>query len=139
MGDLFVRQERPITDEEIAFCERSIPAAFADAASRYPEALALDGDERATYRELAVAADRVAQALNERLGPASEPVGLMFRGTRGLIESLLGVLAAGKIAMPLDLSAPQARVEACLSDSGARLLLGDVSPSPVGDVVSPDA
>ncbi len=139
MADLLVRQERELSEEEIAFCERSIPDVFDEVAARDPEALALGGEERATYGELAAAADRVACGVLERLGGGPEPVGLAFRSMRGLMAALVGVLKAGKFVMPLDLSAPKARFEACLVDAGARLVLGDVASVPTGAVVAPDA
>jgi acyl-coenzyme A synthetase/AMP-(fatty) acid ligase/thioesterase domain-containing protein/acyl carrier protein len=137
-SELYVRQERPMSEDEIAFCERSIPEAFDEVVARDPGALALDGEERATYGELAAAADRIASGLLERLGEDSEPVGLAFRSLTDLVAALLGVLKAGKIAMPIDPSAPQERLEAVLQDSGARLLLGDIR-LPVGEVVELDA
>jgi acyl-coenzyme A synthetase/AMP-(fatty) acid ligase/thioesterase domain-containing protein/acyl carrier protein len=136
--ELCVRQERAMTEDEIAFCERSIPAAFDEAVARDPAALALDGEERATYGELAAAADRIACGLIKRLGGGPEPVGLAFRSLAELTAALFGVLKAGKIAMPIDPSAPRARLDAVLRDSGATLVLGDVR-LPIGEVVRLDA
>ncbi len=136
-SDLYVRQDRAMSEEEIAFCERSIPEAFDEAVARDPGALALDG-ERTTYGELAAAADRIASGLLERLGKHPEPVGLAFRSLSELAAALLGVLKAGKIAMPIDPTAPQERLDAVIRDSGARLLLGDIR-LPVGEVVELDA
>ena len=127
-----------MTPEEVAFCERSVPAAFAEVVSRDPDGLALGGEEPATYGELDEASDRIAEGLVGRLGEGPEPVGLMFASFRGVVEALFGVLKAGKIGMPLDPHAPEARLTRVLEDSGARLLLGDLPTVAVGELVSPD-
>jgi acyl-coenzyme A synthetase/AMP-(fatty) acid ligase/thioesterase domain-containing protein/acyl carrier protein len=139
VADLLVRQARALSEEELAFCERSIPAAFDEVVASDPDAPALDGEERATYGELAAAADRVASGLLERLGARPEPVGLAFRSQRELVGTLLGVLRAGKIAMPIDPAAPPSRVAAMLADSGAGLVLGDLDSRGGRTILSPDA
>jgi acyl-coenzyme A synthetase/AMP-(fatty) acid ligase len=128
MTDVLVPPRRSMTEAEIVARERSIPAAFDDIARRCPDGTALGGAEPMTYRELARAADQVAGGVRARTGEAAEPVGLLFTHFPSFLAALLGVLKAGKIAMPLDRSYPVASLEANLADSGARLLLGDGPP-----------
>ncbi|MEU5863705.1 amino acid adenylation domain-containing protein [Nonomuraea sp. NPDC047529] len=95
-------------------------------ARRTPEATAIVGDEgRLTYRELDEAANALAGALAERgLGRGDRAAVRMAPGAN-LIITLLAVLKAGAAYVPLDVSLPKSRIDFCLEDSKAALLVVD--------------
>ena len=83
-----------------------------------------------TYAELAEHADRIACAVLERLGPGQEPVALLLPQGWKPAAAILGVLAAGKIYVPLDPSYPPAKLRTMLAAAGARLVLTDAEAPP---------
>ena len=97
---------------------------FAAQVSRTPEALALVvGEERLSYRELAVRARSVAVRLRDLgVGPESL-VGVFLSRSSWLVAGLLGILEAGGAYVPLDPAYPRERVAMTLVDSGARVVL----------------
>lgn len=96
---------------------RPLPELFAAQATRTPDALAVLGDhDRLTYRELADAADRLADRLAALgLGPGDR-VGVCVPHSPNLIVALLGILTAGAAYVPLDLDYPAQRLEFITSD-----------------------
>jgi amino acid adenylation domain-containing protein len=115
-------------DFEEGALEQSIPARFAQQVARHPDRVAVKTGQRAsTYHELNRASNRVARAILASLGHGAEPVGLLFANGIGAITALLGTLKAGRFYVPLDPAFPRSRLAAILEDSGARLLVTDVS------------
>jgi amino acid adenylation domain-containing protein len=105
---------------------QSIGRSFETVAERWPERIALDaGCERLCYRELDAAANRVAQRVREVCGPEPARVALIFERPTSLIPSLLGVLKAGAVYVPVDPTFPAARVAYVLKDAEAGLVLCD--------------
>ena len=90
-----------------------------------PHATALvHGGGVVTYAELNAHANRIAHALR-KLGVRPETrVAVCLPRTPALPAALLGVLKAGAAYVPLDPAQPQARHEAVLRLSGAKLLIG---------------
>ena len=76
-----------------------------------------------TYAQLDRAANRVAHALLDRLGPGNEPVALLLPQGIRQVAAVLGALKAGKIYVPLDPARPAPRLAEAIGDSGARLVL----------------
>ncbi|WP_255431350.1 amino acid adenylation domain-containing protein [Streptacidiphilus sp. PB12-B1b] len=108
------------------------------AAESAPDAVALvHRTTELTYSQLNAAADRTARLLLARgVGRGDLVAVCLPRGTE-LITALLGVLKAGAGYLPLDPSAPSARLEFILADSGVPLLLTaravvDTVPLPAG-------
>ncbi|MFO0572465.1 MAG: amino acid adenylation domain-containing protein [Polyangia bacterium] len=94
-----------------------------DAAPESPALRYLDTDT--SYRELDVAANRVAHALRRRgLGPGSL-VALCVERSPLLCAGLLGILKAGAAFVPLDPAYPRDRLALMLRDSAAPLLLSE--------------
>ncbi|WP_225830130.1 non-ribosomal peptide synthetase [Streptomyces sp. NK08204] len=98
-------------------------------AARTPHALAVScGDERLTYGELAVAADRLAVRLRE-LGIGAEggedAVCLMMERSARLPVAILAVIKAGGVYVPLDPRYPESRMRLIMADTGASVLLVD--------------
>src|SRR6185369_2641395 len=95
---------------------------FAEQAARTPDAVALlTNDSSWTYRELAVAAARLAHRLR-RLGVGPEvPVAVLVERSPEMITALLGVLAAGGFFVPLDPGNPQERLAFLMARTGSRV------------------
>lgn len=80
---------------------RSIVERFEDQVARRPDHVVLRSPTQArTYRELDRRANRLARALLARLGPDSEPVGLVVPHDVQMVEALVGVLKAGSSTSP---------------------------------------
>ncbi|AKK28963.1 non-ribosomal peptide synthetase [Mycobacterium sp. EPa45] len=99
----------------------SIPAMFAAQVVRTPDALALTWGERSwSYRELDEATNRFAHLLAGRgIGPGQRVALLLPRSAEAVV-SILAVLKTGAAYVPIDPSAPSARMQ---------LVLGDAEPA----------
>lgn len=103
---------------------RSIVERFEDQVARRPDHVVLRSPTQArTYRELDRRANRLARALLARLGPDSEPVGLVVPHDVQMVEALVGVLKAGKFYVPLDPAYPVDRLRYMARDSGVRAVV----------------
>ena len=102
-------------------------------AARTPDAIAVAyRDQRLTYAELHVRADRLAAHLH-RLGIArGARVGVCAERSPELVVALLGVLKAGAAFVPLDPEYPAERLQFMLKDAEIRVV---VSHAPVRDQV----
>lgn len=105
--------------------------AFFVAAERRPDATALiHRGERVTYRRLADDVRRLSSAIGASLEPG-EMLAFMSVRSPSAITTMLACLVAGVPYVPVDPSAPAARREMILHDSGARVLVvDDRSPIP---------
>src|SRR5262245_30163686 len=106
--------------------EQSIPARFEKQVNQYSERMAIKTQDYAlTYHELNQLANRVAHALLQKNPQREEPVAfLLGHGVRQII-AILGILKAGKIYVPLDVSTPTPRLTAILEDAQASLIITD--------------
>lgn len=106
--------------------EQSLSARFEQQVARYPDHIAVAGDETCLkYAELNRAANRIARVILARLGKGEETVALLFQPGTSIIETILGVLKAGKIYVALDPAYPFARTAYMLEDCEAKLVLTD--------------
>jgi amino acid adenylation domain-containing protein/thioester reductase-like protein len=98
-------------------------------AARTPQAVALiAGDRRWTYRELVSRAAAVARRLRDLGGVGPEvPVGVCVERSPEMVAGILGTLLAGGAYVPIDPKYPEERRTWMLEDSGARVLLDDLS------------
>ena len=99
---------------------------FAQTVRRSPGAPALatlGGTDTLTYAELDAQSNRVAASLAQRGVKRGDIVGLWFRRSVELHVAILGILKAGAAYLPFDADAPIERVERCLADCGATLVL----------------
>jgi surfactin family lipopeptide synthetase C len=104
----------------------SVLGLVADRVGESPDAVAVTGaGGELSYRELAEAARRVAQALAEAGVGAGDLAGVAVERDRLLPAALLGVMAAGAAYLPVDTGLPQARMRLILEDSGAAVVLAD--------------
>jgi amino acid adenylation domain-containing protein len=93
-------------------------------AERTPEAVAVSfGDERLSYRELALRSNRLARHL-QRLGVGPEVrVGICAERSAELIWGLLGILVSGGAYVPLDPGDPAERLAYLVADARVPVLL----------------
>jgi amino acid adenylation domain-containing protein len=91
---------------------------------RTPEAIALiAGEERLSYRELDLRAERMTRRLRA-LGVGPEVrVGIFLHRTSRLLIAMLGTLKAGGAYVPLDPAYPRERLEAILGDAEAPVVV----------------
>lgn len=103
---------------------RSVHALFEAQVRRTPDAPAVRfREERLTYAELDVRANRLAQALRGRgLGPGGRAAIYVRPALEGIV-ALYAVLKAGAAYVPLDPDSPPDRLAYILADSGVSLLL----------------
>jgi amino acid adenylation domain-containing protein len=108
-------------------------------AAAAPDALAIvAGETRWTYRELIDRARGVANRLREQGAGRGAAVGVMAGREPDAIAHLLGVFAAGAVAVPLDPRAPGERNAFITSDAGIRLV-AEGSGSSSGPTFDPPA
>ena len=107
----------------------AITVAFQDCVRRTPAAVALalgsvDGapTETLTYAGLDVRARDLARLLVAKGVKPGDRVGFATRRDFDVIVAMLGVLMAGGVYVPLDLSYPRQRLEFMQRDSGVRII-----------------
>src|SRR5262245_50041591 len=106
--------------------EQSISARFEKQVAHYPDRVALKTrDGTLTYAQLNQRANRVAHALLQRRELLEEPIAFLLGQSERQIATILGILKAGKIYVPLDPSLPTARLASILEDSGASVVVTD--------------
>ncbi|MFC9089789.1 non-ribosomal peptide synthetase, partial [Nocardiopsis dassonvillei] len=104
----------------------TIVDSFRSRVEHSPQAVAVEsGPQRLSYAELDARSNRVARWLVARgVGPEVPVVVSMGRGV-GLVVSLLAVMKAGGVYVPVDPDYPPARQRHIVSGTGARLALVD--------------
>ncbi len=106
--------------------ERLLPDLLAAAAVDRPDSPAVRGrTEEWSYLRLDAAASRVAVALRDSGIREGDRVCVCARKEPETIAALFGILRAGAVFVPLDRSAPLARLAKIAADSGARALIGE--------------
>ncbi|HEY0095678.1 MAG TPA: AMP-binding protein, partial [Archangium sp.] len=97
---------------------------FEEQVARTPDAEALvSGSERLTYAELDARANQLAHHLRGLGVRAESRVVLCLERSPELIVSMLGVLKAGGVYVPVDPAWPEARLQLLLEDCGAAAVL----------------
>ena len=108
---------------------------FQESARRFPDNVALeiqrqDRVERVTFSELARMAESVGAWLSNRLARDAR-VAILAANHPRWVAAYLGIIAAGRIAVPLDTAFHADQVGKLLKDSGASLLFCDAKHLPV--------
>ncbi|MFE9326848.1 amino acid adenylation domain-containing protein [Nocardia sp. NPDC052278] len=119
-----------LADEKVIVAEKDVCAngtayeLFLNQVAHTPDAIALStGSDRYTYRELRAAAGQLANELTTNgVGPETVVALALPRSARSII-SILAVLEAGGAYVPVDLSAPAARIESILRQADPKLIL----------------
>ncbi len=128
-GELQRGLPEPVNDFvrfEVRDIEQSISHRFAHMVERWPERPALRSvTQQMTYADLGAKCAGLAAAILDTVGSSEEPVASLFDQGAPAIAAMLGVLAAGKILVPLDPAFPRERLEYMIRDSGARLIVTD--------------
>src|SRR5262249_25447796 len=115
-----------------------IPARLAEVARRQGDAVALiDGDCRTTYRALLERSTAFAGRLRERLGAAPGPVAVLLPFGARVVESILGILFAGRSYLPLEPSSPDPEIAKFLAAGAAAAILGNHELRPRLAAISP--
>lgn len=117
-------QEFPAAVDHAVAAGGNIIELFLRQAQDTPDASALStATEHFTYRELRDAAARLAAELaTQGVGPETVVALAMPRSSRSII-SILGVLYAGGAYVPVDVTAPSARIESILRQSNPHVVL----------------
>ncbi len=93
-------------------------------AERDPERVALVmGEERLSYGALELESNRLARLLIESGSRSGDRVCLLLPKSPMAIAAMLGVLKAGAVYVPIDVSSPAARVQSILAACEPRLVL----------------
>ncbi|WP_052745697.1 non-ribosomal peptide synthetase family protein [Allosalinactinospora lopnorensis] len=110
----------------------SFPDTFRRLTAARPTAVALrEGDRTLTYGELDTRSERLAHYLTANgVGPENA-VGVCVPRSFDLIISLLAVLKAGAVYMPLDPSSPPDRIKFLLADARPRTIIATAATAPV--------
>ena len=102
---------------------------FQESARRFPDNVALeiqrqDRVERVTFSELTRMAESVGAWLSNRV-PRDARVAILAANHPRWVAAYLGIVAAGRVAVPLDTAFHADQVNKLLKDSGASLLFCD--------------
>ncbi|GBG35930.1 hypothetical protein NJB14197_41380 [Mycobacterium montefiorense] len=96
----------------------SVPAQWAAQVTRAPEAVAITFEGRSmTYREVDVAANRLAHLLAAEGARPGQFVALLFSRSAEAIIAILAVLKSGAAYLPIDPAHPAARIEFMVADA----------------------
>ncbi|OJJ07234.1 hypothetical protein ASPVEDRAFT_201887 [Aspergillus versicolor CBS 583.65] len=89
-----------------------------------PDSAAVDAwDGTATYHELDNMSDNVAQQLLEHGISVEEPIPFALGRSLSAVVTVLGILKAGAVCVPVDVSLPKVRKDVIVRTVGARLVL----------------
>jgi amino acid adenylation domain-containing protein len=109
---------------ELALPDATFPALFERQVASTPEALAVVcDDESLTYAELDRRANQVAHWLIAQGVGTEDVVGLSLRRSPALLSSLLGILKAGGVYLPLDPDYPPERLRFMVDDARPKVLI----------------
>ena len=106
--------------------DRSLPDIFAEQVRLFPDKTAvLCGDERLTYSDLNERANRLAHRLLAEGVTTESRVALLLDRSVHAVVSILAVLKAGGVYVPLHAAYPEDRVRFVLADVDAAVVLTD--------------
>ena len=95
-----------------------------NAAQRFPDNTAVAyGDQSISYRDLDKVTDKLSATLHESGVKRGDRVGIYMHKSISSIISIHGVLKAGAVYVPLDPTAPPARLAYIVQNCGIRHLL----------------
>jgi len=104
--------------------EQSIASRFEQIVERNPSRLAVKvSDQAVTYDTLNKMANRIAHALRSGSDAVREPVALLVKNDLTTIAAILGIMKAGKIYVPLDVSFSPAWAKFILQETRCKVVL----------------
>ncbi|TMA92388.1 MAG: hypothetical protein E6J74_20500 [Deltaproteobacteria bacterium] len=119
-----VMPDNPFTKFTRNNIEQSIASRFEELVNNDPSRIAVKVDDQAvTYGTLNKMANRIAHALRSGSGASNEPVAVLVKNDLGTIAAILGIIKAGKIYVPLDISFSAAWAKFILQDTNSKIVL----------------
>jgi amino acid adenylation domain-containing protein len=109
--------------------DKTIHQLFEEQAARTPDGVAVSGMGHMTYRELNRKSDQLAHLLKEKGVLADDIAAIKVHRSIEMIIGLLGILKAGGAYLAIDPDYPEERINYMLTDSGAEILLTDLTSS----------
>lgn len=92
------------------FLTKTIDGRFSDIAKAFTDNIAYTDDKNTeTYEQLSTQVDHIASIIQKNLADESV-VGLFFEQSLEFIASFLGVIRAGKVAVPIEINSPEIRL-----------------------------
>ncbi|WP_369201030.1 amino acid adenylation domain-containing protein [Streptomyces sp. PU-14G] len=121
-----------LNDTALPVPRATITEQFERQVAAAPDAVAVEfGEESLTYRGLDARANRLARLLVDRgIGPESV-VGVALPRSFDLVIAVLAVVKAGGAYLPVDSAYPAERISFMLADSGAAMVVADVTTAAV--------
>jgi amino acid adenylation domain-containing protein len=108
---------------------QSLAQLFEAQVEKTPDAPALRFEgEQLTYRQLNARANRLARYLREQEVGPEERVGVLMERSVEMVVSLLGVVKAGGVYVPLDPEYPSERIANMIADAAPKLVLTKLVP-----------
>ncbi|MCP5053871.1 MAG: amino acid adenylation domain-containing protein, partial [bacterium] len=106
--------------------DKTIHGLFEEQAEKMPDRIAVTHNEKSlTYAELSKQSHQLARHLIEQAVEPESIVALMMERSFEMIVAILGILKAGGVYLPIEMSYPEKRVDYMLRDSGAKALVID--------------
>ncbi|MGV9809935.1 amino acid adenylation domain-containing protein [Micromonospora chersina] len=122
----------------LASTPRRLPDVFADRVAERPDAVALSAeDARVSYRELDEWSNRLAHGLRAHGVRDGDLVGVCLDRSAELVATLLAVLKAGAVYVPMDTAYPADRLAYTVRDSGLAVLVTTHAEFPRVDGITP--
>lgn len=107
------------------FTSGTVVGAIGAAAAAYPDEPAIvDEAQTLSYAELWRESARIGERLRARGVTTGDIVALAAERSAALLVGLLGIIRAGAVVLPLDVTYPRARLRMMLDDSGAAMVVG---------------
>lgn len=105
---------------------------FTDSAKKFPDKIAINAnDEDITFAELDNYSNQLARALKNSGVRRGDRVSFCLRKSINSIKSVLGILKAGAIYVPLNTQAPVSRLKYMVDDAAPRLIICDNKTLPL--------
>ncbi len=102
------------------------PQWFERIVNRYPDAIAVEDDQGVlTYAELNEQVNQMARWLQNRGITMEDHIGVSMERSRSVVISLLAILKAGAVYVPLDRHYPDERLRYMIQDSDVKMILTD--------------
>jgi non-ribosomal peptide synthetase component F len=109
----------------------SVQERFAQVMARTPDAIAVSSPaEAVTYAELDERANRIARRLLGLGVRPEDPVMVLQERSVEMVASILGIVKAGALYLPLHSAYPLARLQWIADSVGGPVLLADAAPTP---------
>jgi len=104
--------------------DKTIPQAFYEAVAKFPDRIALSSEEgEMTYAELNERTNQVAHMLRERGIEKGDFIGIVMGRCLDTVISLMGIMKAGGVYVPIDPEYPEDRIRYQIADSGSPYII----------------